>query len=237
MRYVYIYGSCTTRDSVEYWDQFGFELEGYVARQSLISASVPVSTEGVDLTGIPSSFQRRMVKHDYLGTAVRESILQARKGNLVFWDLTDERNGVVDTGHGQIISGVAANTKGLIRPTTQDVKIEFGTQKFRSMWQRAAEQFAENAGEARSRIIVNAVPWAAKFSDGKPVGDSFPGRAIFNEELEWMCDTLDSLGFPISALLENEVHADPEHVWGPAPFHYDEMTYLTMCRTLEKNVP
>lgn len=38
MRRVFIYGGCTSRDAVDHYEDFGLELQSYIARQSLISA-------------------------------------------------------------------------------------------------------------------------------------------------------------------------------------------------------
>lgn len=38
---MFIYGGCTSRDAVDFYPEYGLELLGYVARQSLVSAFRP----------------------------------------------------------------------------------------------------------------------------------------------------------------------------------------------------
>ncbi len=92
---VLIYGSCVTRDAVEFWDAEQLEMAGYVARQSLISAAAPPSdAEQFRLSQISSSFQRRMLRGD-VESSLLPTLEECRDDyDVILWDLTDERNGV-----------------------------------------------------------------------------------------------------------------------------------------------
>ena len=61
MNKVFVYGGCVTRDVFELL-KHDHELSGYVARQSLISASSPPSNLGDDLP--ETNFEMRAVKGD-----------------------------------------------------------------------------------------------------------------------------------------------------------------------------
>lgn len=56
MKKVFIYDSCVTRDAVPQFQNFGLEMVGYVARQSLISAFSKADISKFDLRKISSSF-------------------------------------------------------------------------------------------------------------------------------------------------------------------------------------
>lgn len=233
---VFIYGSCTTRDSVEYWDSSKMELSGYVARQSLISALSPGNEEGFDLSRIASSFQRRMVQKDLAGTAVTEVRAHLNTGGVAVWDLTDERNGVLELANGRQISGTANSTAGLVQQVEVVRRLFFVEDAFLEKWCAAADEFARLAGVNTPRTVVNYTPWAKTFRDGSPVPYSYPGAGAFNERLEHMVNYLEGLGFTISRLGEDEVFGEENHKWGPAPFHYNADTYRLMVNRLEQAI-
>lgn len=228
MNSVLIYGSCTTRDSVDFWDPNYLQLTDYIARQSLISASSPGSVDGFDLEGIKSSFQRRMVKFDLLGNAITRILEHVGNGGICIWDLTDERNGAIELSTNRWVSGTAISTQGLRHNYSPVGRLFFEQPEFQDRWSKCAEMFAQLAGDRRERIFVNLTPWASKFEDGTSVPESFPTTEKFNRGLDMMGSVLENLGFPVSRIAEEEVSAAKVHQWGPAPFHYSVATYHKM---------
>ena len=64
MTRIAIIGSCVTRDAFRPEDSDEWEIAAYYARSSLASAMSEIPFVGVDLDGIDSAFQRRIVQAD-----------------------------------------------------------------------------------------------------------------------------------------------------------------------------
>lgn len=261
MTNIFIYGSCTTRDSVEFWPE-DLELQGYVARQSLVSAVAGGNTSGFNLQGIKSTFQKRMIKHDLNGAAIEQIKEAIESGAYVIWDLTDERNGFVRLEDGRICSSVAINHKELESSVTAMQHTKIADSDFLREWKKAADEFSEILGENKKYVRVNLVPWAEEFNSDDfglmtrilnsiltklprgwkknlnryTVPDSEVPTAVFNGRLREMTNYLEQLGFVVVRLRDDEVKAALNHKWGPAPFHYDPETYRTMISKLRTSI-
>lgn len=235
MRKVFIYGSCVTRDSVDFWDKHHLELYGYIARQSLISASSSVnSTAGFNLNGVTSSFQRRMIKNDLLGNAIKEVKGAIDDGAVVVWDLTDERNGVLALEDGRVVSAVAEQTSGLVRTAQVQEVIRFTDEKFLPLWREALGHFKASLGTRIEKVVINATPWATSFPDGQPIRESFPTTSQFNSSLSFMTTCAKELGFQSFTIPNETVVGSPTHKWGPAPFHYSDNAYVAMAERIAR---
>lgn len=233
MRKVFIYGSCVTRDSVDFWDEHNLEFHGYVARQSLISASSSVnSTAGFNLNGVSSSFQRRMIKNDLLGNAIKQVKEAIDDGAVVVWDLTDERNGILALEDGRVVSAVAEKTSGLVRTAEVQEIIRFGDDRFLPLWTEALSHFKNSLGNRIEKVVINATPWASSFPDGQPIRESFPTTSQFNSTLKIMTNYARELGFQSFEVPEEIVFGSENHKWGPAPFHYSDDTYVVMAEKI-----
>ena len=60
-----IFGSCTSRDILEYGKRGEFQLEAYVARQSIISSLSKPIDFNFDKCNLESAFQKRQVVNDF----------------------------------------------------------------------------------------------------------------------------------------------------------------------------
>ena len=88
-----VYGSCVARDAAREMEKRGWS----VARQSLISAGRPADVGDVDLSLLPSPFARRSFLSDMVGNLEAQLTSVAARTDLLLWDLTDERLGVLET--------------------------------------------------------------------------------------------------------------------------------------------
>lgn len=235
MTKIFIYGSCTTRDSVEFWPE-NVELQGYVARQSLVSAVAGGNTSGFNLQKIKSTFQKRMIKHDLNGAAIGQIQEAIESGAFVVWDLTDERNGFVQLTDGRICSAVAINHKELRRSVETQKVTKMVDPEFMSEWKKSADKLSAILGENTKRVLVNHTPWAEEFENGEAVPYSEVPTHTFNLLLREMTTYLEQLGFAVVELGSNEVRATPDHKWGPAPFHYHDETYRTMITRIQSAI-
>jgi hypothetical protein len=224
---IFIYGSCVTRDGVEWWPDYGFELDGYVARQSLIS-SQSVATEAdakFAFSAIDSSFQQRMALGDLSGDLVTQ--IENHKAEVIVWDLCDERNGVHRFTSGSFLTRNIlykdAKMKGEI--------IGFGRDDHFELWTKALDVFLERAGGRR--IVVNATPWAVSNDQGQPVNCDASKAIAFNTSAERYFAELAARGLEIIRVDQNEALALSTHKWGEAPFHYVEGTYHAFLKQLK----
>lgn len=228
---IYIYGSCVTRDAVDWFADYDFELVGYTARCTLASAMSQVALNEIafDYDSIASKFQREMVISDVTGSLI-ESI-RAKAPQVVVWDLCDERNGVIEPVPGKYISGnIAYNAetrpKGSIR--------QWGTPEHQEVWVAAFERFMnELAGQ---NLVVNATPWATVNTDGNEVAGGAKKAIDFNAKSAFYLDKIRSFGVPVIELAQNEVVAKIDHKWGEAPFHYTDETYALFLSKLREHL-
>ena len=99
-----VYGSCVARDVAGEMEQRGWSVERYIARQSLISAGCPAGVGDVDLSLLRSSFARRSFLSDMVGNLEAQLTAVASYTDLLLWDLTDERLGVLETSPGAFLT-------------------------------------------------------------------------------------------------------------------------------------
>lgn len=86
-----IFGSCVSRDTCDFIPKSN--VLAYVARHSVTSLETPHGTKGVDLSGLTSAFQKRMVMNDLKGNGIAYIVKQVEGLDLVLIDLVDERRG------------------------------------------------------------------------------------------------------------------------------------------------
>ncbi len=228
MQKIFIYGSCVTRDGVEWWPEYGFELDGYVARQSLISSQSEASFKDFDFdfAGIGSDFQRRMAKGDLGGNLVDQ--IRAHSASVIIWDLCDERNGVHRFASGRF------KTRNVLykNAKAQGAIIGFGRDEHFALWRDALDAFLPQLEHVR--IIVNATPWAIQNDRGRPVNSDDAKAVAFNKSAERYLDELESRGLEIIRVPQEEAIALSSHKWGEAPFHYVDETYHVFLRQLKQ---
>lgn len=172
-----IFGSCVSRDTCEFMP--GANVIEYVARQSVTSLITPHGGEDVDISGLESAFQRRMVESDLLGNGADRVTSHRGDLDLVLIDLVDERRGFWQfpdsstmTNSLEIESCGAAD-----RALGQGAKlIEFGTDEHFHAWKRGFEYLvgALRDAELWDRTILLDIEWARVFS-----GSTYPTSEIF----------------------------------------------------------
>jgi hypothetical protein len=224
---VYIYGSCVTRDAVDWFQNYELELVGYTARCTLASAmsNLDLSEIDFDYDAVASKFQREMVISDVTGALVDS--IHEKKPDVVVWDLCDERNGVIEPVAGRFISGnivynAETRPKGAIR--------QWGSDDHKEIWLDALDLFVARLGG--QKIVVNATPWATVNSEGNEVAGGAHKAHEFNSRAEFYLDRIRSVGIPVIELDQNQVVAKVDHKWGEAPFHYTDETYAVFLKKL-----
>lgn len=232
----FIYGSCVSRDTFEFLPADQFELVGYTARQSLISAFSPGPDEAIsasDLTG----FRRRVLIDDARSSIASDLPTMSSMIDLLLLDLTDERLGVyTDDAGGILTRSFEGISSGIDKHIAKEMRhIPFASREHYSRWCRAADAFGELLRETQlfDRTVLVRVPWAAEQDDGSPSPRSFGLSAVHaNREYQRYFRCLESRVGIAALPTDYPVLADSRHKWGPAPFHYEATTYQRQAASI-----
>ncbi|WP_313661941.1 DUF6270 domain-containing protein [Cellulosimicrobium cellulans] len=226
---VTIVGSCVTRDAFDLSSDQRWELSAYYARSGLASAMSDREYPGVDLTGIESAFQRRMVEQD-LGKSLASHLAQDTS-DLIVYDPIDER---FDLAVHPVSGAVCTLSAELSRAAHVPVSrtILSGSEEFYVLWEQGWVRLlaALDARGRRAHLRVNAAKWATALDDGSDFPAVYPpdriGRA--NEFLDRLYRRMSEdipAGQIVSFSARNGGVAASDHKWGRSPFHYQEAFY------------
>lgn len=218
-----ILGSCVTRDAfAAHPEALGSPAE-YFARTALASAMSPVVVEGVDLSSIPSAFQRRVVGYD-LDRAFLD-FLERGELDLLVYDLIDERFPLLVLDGG----GVVTRSGEFLRATADLAVTETvapWTERSYALWEEAWSLLVARLRDLGllERLVVNDVRWADVVEGGGQMPDVYPptltARANYflgRMSARMRRDLAPSQLFTYDGSL---LTATSEHRWGTAPFHY-----------------
>ncbi|GAA1722632.1 DUF6270 domain-containing protein [Brachybacterium phenoliresistens] len=229
---IFIYGSCVTRDAVDFWDPDQLEMAGYIARQSLISATSPAGDiDQWRLSQIESSFQRRMLRGD-IESSIIPALDAARDDyDVILWDLTDERNGVQSLPGGGWVTRLRNFEKENLFKGTLGEIITTADPDHRRMWNSALDRFLGHLADLDllDRLILNDTRWAEQDDTGAPFS---PTETFLNEHLARMTSSITAAGVPVVSTPAEALTAAARHKWDRAPFHYVDEVYRTMTERL-----
>lgn len=236
---VLVYGSCVARDTIEFAAPGSVDLQGYVARQSLISVDSDASEHLPAAMTVSSKFQERMIRADFSGGLLERVRSMAPDLDVVLWDLADERHGVYRFSD----DTVATRSIDTMRIPELEERfaaaelLPFGTTEHFAIWREHVWNFAEQLRSLGlfDRTVVLEVPWAVLTTEGKPSPWSMGVRAKdANARYAPYYALLRERGFRVISLPEEVVLADPNHRWGLAPFHYTPTVYREVLRQLRE---
>ncbi|GII97626.1 hypothetical protein Slu03_00040 [Sediminihabitans luteus] len=228
---VFVYGSCVSRDVVEHLGP-RYTVAGYVARQSLVSATSPAWTLDVRLPRFDSGFQQRMLDGD-ARSDLFDRIDAARRVDLVLWDLTDER-----LGHWCGPGGTHLTRSVELLGTTAPARLtaaaplrEFGGDHHLAEWLRALPRFVAALRDRGllDRVQPILVPWATTNTAGAPTRASFGTTAAAFNRAAAPYEAAVRRFLPRSPLTVAAPRADPAHRWDEAPFHYTPAVYAHLA--------
>lgn len=231
-RKVFILGSCVSRDAFESVPH-QFEVACYLARTSLASIGMAAVTDGEvrsSVEKLPSPFQRRMLLNDLDKTTL--SVIAETPHDVLLLDFVDERFNLVSSEStffslsGELQkSGLDVSSRSLIEPQSE---------VFLKLWIAGLERLLSSIDE--TKVVLNRVYWAEYFPDGKDASSKgWIHRS--NVQLQRLYDAVDkrwslrSIEYP-----DEVVVADPQHQWGPAPYHYVEAFYRNTLASLDSFV-
>jgi hypothetical protein len=237
MASIYIYGSCVSRDAFDYLDKAGNELLGYTARQSLISAvNKPYAADAAS-GELSSPFQIRNLQGDFDGDLSQTLIDVADRADYVFWDLTDERLGVIEVSDATYITRSTELVQSAILNDEADHNwIKFGSDRHLALWKQAVIRFADfvKANDLESKVVLFNIPWSMHDDEGEALGRYWamlPDEAnnlfaryiaVIREHLDVFC-----LDLPWQSTVSNR-----QHKWSLAPYHYMDGVYHALANRL-----
>lgn len=222
-----IWGSCISRDTFGYLPE-EYELLTYVARQSWLSVGHDAAESGLDFGAYDSPFQTRVIKGDVAGDAQQVVGSFRSKTDLLLLDLCDERLGVVRLPGG----GIATRSVEKIANGTQEAidaegeVLEFGSDEHFALWEERARELHAWLVEKglADKTLMLAPDWALFDDSGAPTPTSFGLPAVrANQLFERYYQAAADIGFHLLRL--EGTLAGTEHVWGPAAFHFHDVTY------------
>lgn len=169
-----IFGSCVSRDTCEFIADA--QVLAYVARQSVTSLLAPHGTSDVDVTGLDSSFQRRMVESDLAGSGAQRILERSAELDVILIDLVDERRGYWKFPGGTSMTnsleielcgaGESARGRGA-------VLVDFGTDEHFDAWSRGFDRLVEELTSAQliKRTILLDIEWARAMDEAPHAPD------------------------------------------------------------------
>lgn len=227
---IFVYGSCVSRDTLEFLDPEKFQLVDYLARHSLLSAGTDASYKLPADLKVPSDFQARMIHTDWRGERLNDLAALSPTLDVLLWDLIDERHGVHWFPTGEIVTRSidVLGSEPASSLLLDETHIPFGSDTHFEGWAEKAREFVHFLREQglleRTRLI--RVNWAQTSADGSDVPSSMGiSSAEANAEFQRYYDLLESLGVLMIDVPEGIVQADAQHKWGLAPFHYVPTVY------------
>lgn len=230
MASIYIYGSCVSRDSFDFINKTEHRLLGYTARQSLISAVSKPYLTTADSGSLESQFQIRNLQGDFDGSLLGILSELAPETDYIFWDLTDERLGLIKIDDYTFITkSVELVQSGLLGKIKDYEWIKFGTEEHLELWQEAVRALADFAKSnlPNTKIVLINLPWALLDEKGRPLEktwDLLPDEAnnLLARYAAVIRNYLDVYDIEMSW---DKAIASSVHKWGLAPYHYQDAVY------------
>lgn len=234
----FIYGSCVSRDTFGYLPA-NFQLQRYVARQSLASAFSDAGHVKKRLAPMKSAFQSRMVHGDLDGNLAPSLREVSGEVDLLLMDLVDERGGVIDVGGAFVTKLNEFWQAGGREATARLPHLAFGTDEHFTLWREGAKRFVRLLDELdlTSRTVLLRTPWASRYDDGRTldVPDWMMRPAVADAEYVRYFEVLESAGLACVDLPDGLARTPTDHQWGPSPFHYVDDAYVVLAREIESH--
>lgn len=215
-REINIWGSCVSRDAVEFVD--GAKMGTYCARQSIISSvAPPVAPEtfrALEFKDGTHPFHKRIVEEDFLKTSI-EQLQEKHPDTTLILDLIEERTpiGVTKCGTHVTFSQAASgfsNARSLITRLIQPYSEEYV-----DLFTEAARKFSEKFDHRT--IVIHKALYAEgnwEFENANRILSNFYDAIISN------------LNSTIIIEIAKELRSsNPNHKWGAAPYHYIDGYY------------
>lgn len=247
---VSIFGSCVSRDILEYEAACKVKLDMYFAKQSVISAvspAIPLSYEDIHLQ---SNFQRKQVYYDFSKRAL--NMLQEHISDYLFIDLVDERFSLVKLAGSYVTRSKSLMESGLIDESSgivekEEYVDETGNYSYRVDGvdvRKYFDKFCENILQIyeADKIILHVVKGAEFYYDKEGKLKQFEANTIghfkrLNRMWAFMYDYLHQRLSGCNCIDISEGYfADERHVWGLSPIHFQKEYYENVLQEMNRIV-
>lgn len=229
MKKILIFGSCVSRDALEFNFSESYKLVGYLARSSLAtlsSNSVEKNEYTSNLNNITSIFQRRMVEYDF-NKGILDILNKSIEFDILLMDLIDERFHLAVLNDNFYVTRSNEFLKASIQPKST---INTHSDKFFALWKKGAKIFLDSLVEKQliHKLVVQKAYWTNKLDNGNLIQD------ISDEKVKEENDKLEKMyNFLKIYLKEDQFITIPEslivsksgHKWGISAFHYIDEYY------------
>lgn len=237
-----IFGSCVTRDLLEYDKKNKFSVGEYIARQSIISfLSKPIKINEKDIR-LESNFQKRQLISDLSKNGFQR--IKNNAGDLLIIDLIEERFKIGEIGKTYFTLSNEFNQSEIFkneRIRIYEKKILNGKIYFKYKdVKKYINQFVKIILEiySQNQIVIHEVYLSNYYLGENSVKKEFPRNYIgynlkINKILEYMYFCLKQ-ALPHAYVISNSKKyvADIEHKWGLAPMHFQEEYYIETMKCL-----
>ena len=235
-----IFGSCVSRDVLEYDADKRFSLVTYIARQSMVSSvSPPVKFSEEELKNA-SPFKRRAVAHDLKKDVF--TCLQSDGSEYLLLDLIDERfrlakfrGSVVTVSNEFTESQIASGLR--LKTYMKNVKNPFVLRKVDEFCRRIREIYPQE------KIILQKALFLDRYytKDGHETRP-FPGyilanNKVVNAQLERLyARVLKNIPGAYVIDLCGKYQCHEAHKWGLSPYHYEAAYYQELIKMMVEYV-
>lgn len=244
-----IFGSCVSRDVLEYQGSRKLEINNYIARQSLISAVSKSVEINENQLNIDSLFQKRMILYDFRKDTFQ--VLRENKGDYLMIDLIDERFPLVCIDNSYVTFSNELSLSGYIKsPKIMRCKKSSGLLNFifrKTKWLIGQDKvdvyihmFCNKLMEiySQEQIVIHEVYLQNQYLDSKNQIKDFDNNTIgynnrINEYYRYLYQTLKKImPHAYYILLSNNYVADEKHKWGLSSMHFQAEYYADVLDKL-----
>ena len=234
-----IFGSCVTRDILEYDTQKKLKLETYIARQSIVSAmSKPVEINK-DYIRLESNFKKEVIYNDFMKNNI--NLFEKDKSKFLLIDLIDERFKLAKVNNGESLvtySSELIESGYLENPILIDKKkCLFNKRKYQidnMSLKKYIQRFADRILEIYDMecIIIHKCIMKDKYINLQGETVRFDKNYLMhnrkiNDVLDYMYDYLQLYLSKAKVIdITDSYLADENHKWGLAPMHYQREYYI-----------
>ncbi|MFM4998240.1 DUF6270 domain-containing protein [Aeromonas sanarellii] len=232
---ILIYGSCVSRDALEFDKTNKLKIKDYFARSSLASSMSSKKIEGLPIDKITSSFQRRMVESDLNKNLLQ--IIKESNYDILLIDFIDERfdlwvtpNGSVCTISNELISS------GFTPPKNEILKS--GSEQWFTYWEAGWVLLINALNDSGNihKLLINEVYWSNMTigNDNYLPHYSSAGIHAANATLNKIYNRIknDISESQFIKFNEDDFIGADSHKWGKSPFHYQDLVYNKIINKL-----
>ena len=234
---ILIFGSCVSRDVLNFDKENKYKLVNYFARSSIASLYSPIVMKNNLIESIDSSFQKRIVSYDLKKTFVEE--IGLIDFDVLVLDLIDERFDLFIFKDGSIctLSSELVGT-GFLQCHDGEV-VKSGSDRHFVLWQQGWSSFINHLSilGVLNRVRIQKTFWCHIDEVGVYYDHDRINTA--NKYLEKlyleMQEDLDSSQFIVPSKIN--ILGAINHKWGRSPFHFINGYYEEVLELLAKSLP